>query len=63
MISREKDDPYSDFQITQTLTVTFDDLKKTPLAAAHAVCKILEVPPPLPSSILIFLRTKIKMIR
>ena len=39
-------DPYSDFQFWETLRVTSELLKRPPLAAAHAVGKIYEVPPP-----------------
>ena len=38
-------DPYSDFQFCETLTVTFELLKRPPLPATHAVGEIYEVPP------------------
>ena len=43
---QSKIDPYSDFESWETLTVTFERLKRPPLAAAHAVGQIYEVPPP-----------------
>ena len=43
---QSKIDPYSDFELWETLTVTFERLKRSPLGAAHAVGQIYEVPPP-----------------
>ena len=43
---QSKIDPYSDFELWETLTVTFERLKMPPLGAAHAVGQIYEVPPP-----------------
>ena len=43
---QSKTDPYSDFELWETLTVTFERLKRSPLGAAHAVGQIYEVPPP-----------------
>ena len=42
---QSKIDPYSDFELWETLTVTFERLKRPPLGAAHAVGQIYEVPP------------------
>ena len=42
---QSKIDPYSDFELWETLTVTFERLKRSPLGAAHAVGQIYEVPP------------------
>ena len=42
---QSKVDPYSDFELWETLTVTFERLKRPPLGAAHAVGQICEVPP------------------
>ena len=39
-------DPYSDFELWETLTVTFERLKRPPLGAAHAVGQMYEVLPP-----------------
>ena len=43
---QSKIDPYSDFELWETLTVTFERQKRSPLGAAHAVGQIYEVPPP-----------------
>ena len=43
---QSKIDPYSDFELWETLTVTFERLRRPPLGAAHAVGQIYEVPPP-----------------
>ena len=43
---QSKIDPYSDFELWQTLTMTSERLKRPPLGAAHAVGQIYEVPPP-----------------
>ena len=43
---QSKIDPYSDFELWETLTVTFERLKRPPLGAAHAVGQMYEVPPP-----------------
>ena len=50
---QSKIDPYSDFELWETLTVTFERLKRSPLGAAHAVGQIYEVPPP-PGKIPVF---------
>ena len=44
---RTKIDPYSDFELWETLRVTFEQLKRPPSGAAHTVDQIYEVPPPL----------------
>ena len=41
---QSKIDPYSDFELWETLTVTFERLKRSPLGAAHAVGQIYAPP-------------------
>ena len=42
---QSKIDPYSDFELWETLKVTFERLRGPNLGATHAVGHIYEVPP------------------